>query len=68
MEPMQKETYLKSVVSGVVLVLAVQIFGLDVVAERLKDVLLALDIQLDVVERFVASGNKKANLMGWLKW
>ena len=65
---MQKETYLKSVVSGVVLVLAVKIFGLDVVAERLKDVLLALDIQLDVVERFVASGNKKANLMGWLKW
>ena len=65
---MQKETYLKSVVSGVVLVLAVQIFGLDVVAERLKDVLLALDIQLDVVERFVASGNKKANLMRWLKW
>ena len=65
---MQKETYLKSVVSGIVLVLAVKIFGLDVVAERLKDVLLALDIQLDVVERFVASGNKKANLMGWLKW
>ena len=65
---MQKETYLKSVVSGIVLVFAVKIFGLDVVAERLKDVLLALDIQLDVVERFVASGNKKANLMGWLKW
>ena len=51
---------LKSEASGVVLVLAIQAFDFGEVQERLDEVLLALDVQLDVVERLYAPDNISA--------
>ena len=47
--------YLKSVSSRIIFVLAVEVLGLDIIPERLQDVLLALDVQLYVVERLLSA-------------
>ena len=47
-------TNLQSMLAGVIFIITVQRFDLNVVFERLVDVLLAFDVELHVIEGFLA--------------
>jgi hypothetical protein len=54
----ERKKNLKPVRSCIVLVVAVEILPLDVIAERLDEVPVPLDVQRDVIERLGPAGKK----------